>query len=71
MQSQGLLTLWAVWNDRLFQAAIEQNIVSGVSPILSEALPAYQPRWLKGVAGVDSQPSNAKLFFVDKYGHTQ
>ena len=50
--SRGLLTLWAVWNDRLFQAAIEQNIVSGVSPILSEALPAYQPRWLKGLAGV-------------------
>ncbi|KAM7438750.1 hypothetical protein ABFA07_011794 [Porites harrisoni] len=50
--NKGLLTLWAVRNDSLFQAAIEHNIVSGVSAILSEALPAYQPRWLKGVARV-------------------
>ena len=52
MPLQGLLTLWAVRNDSLFQAAIEQNIVSRVSAVPSEALPAYQPRWLKGVAGV-------------------
>ena len=52
MPFQGLLTLWAVRNDSLFEAAVEHNIVSGVSAILSEALPDYQPRWLKGVAGV-------------------
>ncbi|CAH3022717.1 unnamed protein product [Porites evermanni] len=50
--NKGLLTLWAVRNDSLFEAAVEHNIVSGVSAILSEALPDYQPRWLKGVAGV-------------------
>ena len=52
MPFQGLLTLWAVRNDSLFEAAVEHNIVSGVSAILSEALPDYQPRWLKGVASV-------------------
>ena len=35
MPFQGLLTLWAVWNDRLFQAAIGKNAYIIVSFFLA------------------------------------
>ena len=72
MPFQGLLTLWAVRNDSLFEAAVEHNIVSGVSAILSgRGTPWLPAKVVKRSCRCDSHTSNCKLFLVDKDGHNQ